>query len=120
MSTSISPKKTLGKRRKRLIPASVVQAAIAAETGIAPAKNGSNKGEVRSLLDALVRMNPASAERLWRNVKKKQHGNISVKYIKAVFFPEFFKARIPYNLSNRQSAIVTQVDTMLLSTGPLG
>lgn len=99
-------KRTLGKRVKRSNTSSSIVAT--------PSANG-------SLLTTLLgRLTPAQVERLRKDLKKGVSGNISIKYLKAVFFPEFYVARIPYSISNKMTAIVRQMDTFTINTGYLG
>jgi len=53
-------------------------------------------------------------------LKKYVGGTISIKFIKAVFYPEYFTARIPYNLTNVSTAIVSHVEQFVINSGPKG
>lgn len=53
-------------------------------------------------------------------MKKHISGNIGIDYIRSVFYPEYYTSRLPYNLANIATSIVTHKHDMILSTGPEG
>jgi len=45
---------------------------------------------------------------------------MGMKFIKTVFYPELYKARIPYSLNNSSTAVVTHMEEVDVSTGADG
>jgi hypothetical protein len=68
----------------------------------------------------MERMPPARIEYLRGQMKKYVNGKIGLKFIRAVIYPEVYAARIPYNITNIGTSIVSHRQDIVLNTGPAG